>query len=147
MFKKGHTPYNKGKKLSLTENYLKYWKSKKGKKPIYVFPKGHKPWNKGTKGLMAPVWNKGIPMTEEAREKNRLAHLGKKLTEEHKTKIGLGNKGNVFSEETRKRMSLGMIGIPHLNARGEKHHNWKGGITPEYKHTNTTVEYKKWREN
>lgn len=32
-------------------------------------------------------WNKGIPQSEEAKEKNRLAHLGKKPTEETRKKL------------------------------------------------------------
>lgn len=37
--------------------------------------KGKKPWNKGVKGLASPM--KGKHHTEEAKEKNRQAHLGK----------------------------------------------------------------------
>ena len=38
--------------------------------------RGKPPWNKGKKGLQV-AWNKGIPQSEEAKQKNRLAHSGK----------------------------------------------------------------------
>lgn len=47
---------------------------------------GHVPWNTGTKGLVGK-WNIGLVRSAEANEKNRLAHLGKKLSEEHREKI------------------------------------------------------------
>ena len=45
------------------------------KKPRYRSPR-QVPWNKGKKGLQV-AWNKGTPGSEESKEKNRLAHLGK----------------------------------------------------------------------
>lgn len=59
-------------------------------------------WNKGKK-LPYTVWMKGKKHTEIAKEKNRAAHLGRKLTEEHKKKISEANSG-------------------------EKAYQWKGGI-------------------
>lgn len=78
-------------------------------------------------------WNKGVPASEEAKEKNRRAHLGKKmsknskklistyqkalphkkgyhLTEDHKKKISEGNKGKKLSESHKLKMSLSMKG-------------------------------------
>lgn len=55
-----------------------------------IFKKGRIPWNKGIpqspeakeKNRLAHLgkkaWNKGIPQSPEAKEKNRLAHLGNK---------------------------------------------------------------------
>ena len=60
---------------------------------------GRIPWNKGKKGLQV-AWNKGKPQTEEAKEKNRLAHsgknnsnFGKHLNEETKEKLRIANVG------------------------------------------------------
>ena len=53
----------------------------------------YEPWNKGKTGLQVG-WNKGLklkPMSEEQKEKLRLANIGKVLTEEHKKKIGIKN--------------------------------------------------------
>jgi len=48
--------------------------------------------------------------TEEAKIKNRDAHIGRRLTEEHKRKIGAAGKGRAVSEETRRRQSLALTG-------------------------------------
>ena len=40
------------------------------------FKKGNKPWNKGKKGLQT-AWNKGIPRSEETKNKLREANLGR----------------------------------------------------------------------
>ena len=57
MFKKGYTPWNKGKKCpqcGIAHIGKPSWN--KGKKlgfiPKYAFKKGQIPWNKGTKGIM-----------------------------------------------------------------------------------------------
>ncbi|MFL6375928.1 MAG: NUMOD3 domain-containing DNA-binding protein [Nitrososphaeraceae archaeon] len=44
------------------------WKLGRGRR-------GKPPWNKGLKGAQI-AWNKGIPQSEEAKEKNRIAHTG-----------------------------------------------------------------------
>jgi hypothetical protein len=61
-------------------------------------------------------FQKGSKHTEEAKEKNRLAHLGKKLSEETKLKMSNTRKGRKFSEEHRLKMSLAQL--------GEKNHNF-----------------------
>lgn len=84
--------------------------------------KGQIPWNKGLKGSQV-AWNKGIPRTEEVKEKIRIAHTGKVLSLEHRQAIGKGNEGGKRSEETRLQMSLA--------ASGERSSQWKGGIAYE----------------
>ena len=81
------------------------------------------PWNKGKK-LSYLVWNKGkkgvmpIPW----------------------------NKGKIHTLGARKKMSISHSGKPMFIMRGKNHHNWKGGISPLYKKIQTSLEWKKWRE-
>ena len=95
--------------------------------------------------------------TEEAKEKNRLAHLGHKKSEETLKKMSLAMRGKRLSEETKKKLSLARKGKPswhkgrkrpniskkHLGKKlseetkiklsiahkGERSRFWKGGIT------------------
>lgn len=55
------------------------------------------------------VWNKGIPLTGEWKERSRLGHIGLKLKEETKIKIGEANKGRKNTEEQRERIRLKTI--------------------------------------
>lgn len=86
--------------------------------------KGHKAWNKG---LKCKPWSEerklkhkdyidslsndekkqkfGHVVTDESRQKNRKAHLGKKDSEEVRMKKSLAHKGIVFSEEHRRKLS------------------------------------------
>lgn len=50
------------------------------------------------KGMVA--WNKGIHATEESKEKNRLAHLGKKQSQETIQKRARKLKGHIVTKET-----------------------------------------------
>ena len=95
MFRKGNTPWNKNKNIQLNSGRTHF---KKGQ----------------------VSFRKGIKQTEEAKEKNRQAHLGKKI-----------------SEETRKKL--------RECHKGEKSYQWKGGISKNYKRGYKTSEYKKWR--
>lgn len=49
--------------------------------------------------------NKGIPISEETREKLRIANLGKKHTEQEKQKISIANKGRPKTEEEKRKIS------------------------------------------
>lgn len=69
VFKKGITPWNKGKKGLQTH-------SKEAIKKMSEAHIGKIPWNKGKKGVQVP-WMKGKHHTKESIEKNRLAHIGK----------------------------------------------------------------------
>ena len=76
--------------------------------------------------------------------------LGKHRSEETKRKLREANtknpvnywKGKKIPAEARRKMSLAKIGM-HL---GDKHPNWKGGITPENIKIRFSVEYRLWRE-
>lgn len=48
--------------------------------------------------------------------------------------------------EMGKKTSERQMGIPRLCIRGEKHHNWQGGITPLNKQARNSLEYKIWRK-
>ena len=86
-------------------------------------------WNKGLKNVQPKYW------------------LGKNRSEDTKKKIGLANSGNIgfwkgkkrppFSDECKKRMSISHI--------GNKHWNWKGGITPENKRIRNSNDFYLWR--
>jgi hypothetical protein len=53
----------------------------------------------------------GLVMSENAKEKMRLAKVGKKLSKEHIEKIRNSNTGRSISEESRKKLSLSRLGI------------------------------------
>lgn len=96
-------------------------------------------------------WNKGIPQSDSAKEKNRLAHLGrpsylkgKKLGFTPKFAFKKGNipwsKGKKLSEELCKRLSLAHLG----KMKGDKNPSWKGGITPIIQKIKRLTQYKVW---
>lgn len=102
---------------------------------------GGKIWNKGTKGIcksnkgsfkkgnIPPL--KGKHHTEESNRKNSLSKIGRPSTSSTKFVKGVAswNKGI------------------HIKAMwGEKHYNWKGGITSENRKWRTSLEYKLWRD-
>jgi len=91
-FKKGQTPWNKGKHTGIipTNAYKKgHPKSFLGKR-IHTQETKDK-ISKKLKGRIS--WIKGKHWSKEVKEKLSLAHVGKKLTEEHKTKIGIAVSG------------------------------------------------------
>ena len=57
-------------------------------------------------------WNKGLPMTEEQKQKLKAALKGRLLTEEHKNKLREANLGKKRSEETKKKLSKALKGRP-----------------------------------
>lgn len=65
------------------------------------------------------------PLTEEQREKIRVAARNRKKSKEEKRKIGLKSKGRVHSEETRKKISKGQ--------KGRK--AWNKGMTGIFSHS------------
>ena len=67
-------------------------------------------------------WNKGVPITEEQREKNKIAATGKKFSQEVIEKRSAKIRGQKRSEETKKKMSLA--------AKGKS----KGPMSEEGKH-------------
>ena len=114
---RGNIPWKKGRKGAQTE-----WN--KGIKGHFAA------WNKGMKGIRlspssefkkgATPWNKGIPHSDIAREKNRQAHLGRTHTPETCMKISESH-------------------------RGDKAYQWKGGITPINTKIRNSKEYAAWR--
>lgn len=120
LFKKGHTPWNKGKHL------------------------GYIPWNKGlTKEI-----DERVRKTSEAKKGEKNFFYGKHHSEKSKKKMSNSRKGKHHSEETKKKISKALKGniiwnkgrplsekhkrkISEAN-KGEKNYNWKGGISLEY---------------
>ena len=111
------------------------------------FTKGHKSIVKGgkrpnfhgnsgsfKKGMIAR--NKGIPMSESAKEKMRLKKIGK-------TPWNKGRKET--REDVISKQSKSHAGIPRPNCRGEKSALWKGGITSKNIMIRMSLEYKLWR--
>jgi hypothetical protein len=57
-------------------------------------------------------WNRGVPITEEQREKNKVAATGKKFSQEVIEKRSAKIRGQKRSEETKLKMSLAAKGKP-----------------------------------
>ena len=72
-------------------------------------------------------WLKGQIMSDNAKEKIRLGHLGLKLSEATKLKIGNSHKGIKFSKEHIEKLRKSHLGP----MKGKKHPNWQGGISFE----------------
>ena len=134
--RKGKESPWKGKHFT-EEQKVKLKESAKTRPPVSESTKqklrGHTPWNKGLSYHAKPCSeetkqkireankialkeyfkthdspNKGKPMSDEQKEKLRLAHKGKKLSEEHKKKIGDSQRGKPkgqFSEEHKRKLS------------------------------------------
>lgn len=71
-------------------------------------------------------WNKGIPQSEKAKEKNRKAHLGKKHSEETKEKLRGKPPWNKGKKGLHAGWNKGLKGVSKGAHPKEKHHNWKG---------------------
>ncbi|KKL47029.1 hypothetical protein LCGC14_2339640, partial [marine sediment metagenome] len=100
-----------GNAYKIRLRWLGHVKPIKVKRPCAQFPEEHTPWNKGIKygpdriGENHPAWKGGKP---------KCIDCGKQLTNQNTKRCILCH--NVY-----KGRELMM---------GEKHHNWKGGITP-----------------
>jgi hypothetical protein len=97
--------------------------------------KGRLAWNKGTKGIMK-AWNKGIPHSEQTKQRMSENHQskkegyvscrkGKKHSEESKLQISQTRKNKLLS--------------------GERSHSWKGGSPPYYSSIARKTLVKKYR--
>src|SRR3990167_9096624 len=98
---------------------------------------------------------KGQKHTEEAKMKNRQAHLGKKTSEETKSKMSVVQKGTKLGQKNPfwrggrpKCLDCGVDidynakrCVKHYGLKGDKNPAWKGGITPKNAKIRKSLEY------
>jgi 5-methylcytosine-specific restriction endonuclease McrA len=84
---------------------------------------------------------KGQKFSKETREKmskSRLGKLpwntGKKLSKKTRKKISISKTGIHQSEETKRKIGIANRGFSHPSVQGNKHPNWKGGISKDKKY-------------
>ena len=82
--------------------------------------------------------HKNKVVSKETRRKIGVKNTGKRCSEETKKKLSAIHKGRVVSKETKKKMSEA--------CKGEKNHNWKGGITPLCGKVRDSDKYNEWRK-
>jgi len=76
------------------------------------------------------------PITEERRKQMSIRMIG--------NRYAIGNQGNkIFTTEHKQKISIAKKGT-HV---GEKHPNWKGGVTPKMRLLRHSIEYRLWRES
>lgn len=79
----------------------------------------------------------------------------KHLTEEWKEKVRVAARGRVFTKEDKLKMSLAKLGKKQSKShiknkrdiRGSKNPNWKGGVVPAEKMLRDISQYSSWRES
>jgi len=134
---KGNIPWNKGKTCIYSEETLKN---------ISNSLKGNIPWNKGVKGVMA-AWNKGIPMSDESKQKLSESKKGKHSSPATEFKKGEmsgenhPNYGKKASDELKEKLSKAHIGIQ----AGENHPNYNPNLTDEERERGRKIPgYSEW---
>lgn len=145
-FVKGHKISEESKRKK-SESIRKYYVNG-GVSPMKGQKLSQEHKNKISKAL------KGKIVSIETRKKLSKASIGRRHSNETRKRLskarkkyfmngGIGcNKGKHFSVETKEKLSKSHIGI----MAKEKHHNWKGGITPLIRQIRNSIEYKKWRK-
>jgi len=125
-FKKGHTPWNKGKKIGFI--------------PKECFKKGNIPWNKDkkhtkeTKKKMSESLKK-LWSDDEYAKKMSDSRKGYVMPEEQKRKVSESKKedkhplyGKHRTEKVKEKIRNSVY---HKNLKNENHWNWKGGISKQ----------------
>lgn len=84
--------------------------------------------------VLTPEWRKKIGDAQRGTKK-------KPLSDETKAKLRAINLGKKLSKETKQKITRSLIG----KFAGEKHPNWKGGITPMNERIRKSGEYRLWR--
>ena len=119
------------------------------------FTKGFTPVNKRPRKDCL-ICNKSIPSFRKfcSNECRNESYKGKSLSPA--TQFKKGNKpthikkgwraGHEVSQETRDKIKASLTGRKRPELTGEKHFNWKGGITPKYRLIRNSPEYRLWRE-
>lgn len=101
-------------------------------KRVWADPTRREEFIEKKRGVNNP--NFGKKMSEG--QKQKLSEWAKGRTDGIYDKLLNANIGKKHTKETRKKMSEAHA--------GEKCQNWKGGITPVYKHIRGRLEYKRW---
>jgi len=91
--------------------------------------------------------NIGKKISEETKEKLRIANIGRQHSEKSKEKQRKVALKKGFGKWMKGRIPPFIIQGKHNHPTGEKHNNWKGGVTPLYCLIRDTDEYKKWRND
>ena len=101
-----------------------------------------------------PVWNKGKTCSQETKEKLSKKSKGKHLSPKSEFKKGITpwNKGlkgvQVAWNKGKKDVQVAWNkGIPHLAIRGNKHHSWKGGVTPINEMARKSLMIRLWKKS
>lgn len=124
------------------------------------FVKGMTPWNRGKNGCFGEqtlkkmssslkgrkAWNKGKAWSLETRRKMSEAGKRKVFTKQHRVNISRGNLGKKHSKEWNDNVAKAIKGKTNP-PKGEKHYNWKGGITPVTTKIRESTEYARWRQS
>lgn len=91
------------------------------------------------KGNKLGTLNKGRPRTKEWLENQRKSKLGKHYSPKTEFKKGqIGRKG-IPNPKAKN--------LPQAFKKGQRPHNWKGGISPFRMKIRTSIEYRRWRSD
>lgn len=103
------------------------------------FIKGSIPWHKGKKGVYSPESLEKFSAAKRGKTNWRKGVVGKyRHSEEWKRQASIRTMGHPTSDETKRKISAAK--------KGEKHHNWKGGIwTGVSRHQKLGFVYTKFR--